>query len=170
MACCVNCDHDLAALALRGDPAARKLLAAPALEDTQTIGKLLPTVVWPSDVEKYKRRLDPTFAAMNAAIAACEKVTPIEREGWRLFFSSWVAFSAQPVGIFGGSNEWDACETFERALLGWQTQVEGRCVLPVPKVRGPDDSTPDFTWVKWAAAAVIAGAVVYGVHTAAKVL
>ena len=158
-----GCGCSTARAALRGDPAARKLVA---LQGQEEIGKILPTIVWsPSQVEAYKARLDASYVPMNVAIVSCAALPQAEREGWAREFEVWRAFRVREVGWFGLSNEWDACEVFEARLKAWQEQVESRCSLPVPKVKGPDTDTPDLSAVKWAAAAVIVVAVVYGVRS-----
>ncbi len=159
-----GCGCSTKAAALRGDPAARKLVALQV--DGGEIGKILPTVVWsPGQVNEYKARLDASFVPMNIAISTCAALPQLERAAWAAEYETWRQFRAKETGWWGLSNEWDACERFEARLKSWQEQVETRCTLPVPKLQGPDTDMPDLSAVKWAAAAVIAVAVVYGVRS-----
>lgn len=123
----------------------------------------LPDVVWPSDVDEYKRHLDPDYASTNAAAHACASLAAGDLQAWDRQFQAWRAFSVQVTPTFGSSNHWELAHQFEKQLLEWQNQLTSRgCQLTAPKVAPPNrDAPPDLSWVKWVAAAAIAAGVVY---------
>ena len=145
--------------ALRGDPAARKLLA---LETG--IGGMLPEIVWPSDVRERKLRIDPSMVATDAAVERCGALAPGEREAWKAFYAAWRVWFAAPEPLwFGASNDWENTKALEGQLAGWQAQLRSKCEIPGPVV--VDDTGLDLSGLKWVAAAVIVVAAVYGVKT-----
>lgn len=124
----------------------------------------LPDVVWPSDVDNYKRKIDPGYLATDAAAHACASLSPGVLAGWSAQFDAWRKFSAAETPIFGSSNHWELAHQFEAQLLDWQnTLVSAGCPLNSPKAAPPDRSaTPvDLSWLKWVAAAVVVVGVAY---------
>jgi len=156
MACCAPCSMDRA-------------LAAAARPETAMSG-ILPTVVWPSDVVAYKRKLEPDFDATNQAVKACNAANPQTASAdvfaaWAAFYASWQQFDAEAVPTFGSANKYDEAVSYEQRLAAWQQKlVAGGCSLSAPIVTPPSDETT-VTAAKWIAIAVVAGAVAYGVHS-----
>jgi hypothetical protein len=150
-------------LELFADPAARKLAGLRVPE----IGKLLVFVTQQS-VRDLKSRLDPQFNATDADVKACTTLDARERVAWDAFFFSWRTYRASEEGFWSVTSEYDNGLVFEAALQKWQSQLDGRCRLSAPRVTTGDDAGPDLSAVKWAAAAVIAVAVVWGVRTVIK--
>lgn len=147
-----------------GDPHAIKLAGLEA-----RIGDVLPTVVWPSDVEAKKRQIDPSMQSTNEAVRTCAAVDDGSRRAWGQFFAAWSSFRAESVPWFGAANKYDEALDYGRQLAGWQEQLRAKCTIPGPPPISPkelDEST--ISAVKWGAAAVIAVAVVYGVRTVLK--
>lgn len=150
-------------LALAADPSLRKLLGCRRVPvEAQTIGGILPAVVWPSDVDKLKKRIDPQMVATDTGVAACAALEPGERSAWKAFYAAWRVFYATPVPfLFGSSNDWDDATAFELQLAGWQEELRKKCPIPGPVVKPPEGL--DLSALKWASAAVIAVAGVYAV-------
>ncbi len=160
MSCCGPCEASVRAAALMGDPLARA-----RLEHGARIGGWLPTVVWPSDVDREKARLDPSFRSTDAAVAACGGLSPAARAGWVAFYAGWRDFASRETPLFGASNEWEEAQRYGRDLAGWQETVRtARCEVPgpVPTVTDPD-APVDLSPLKWVAAAVVVAAAAYGV-------
>lgn len=122
-------------------------------------GGWLPTVVWPSDVEAYKRKLDPDFRATDAAAKACTTLDAGELSAWTDFNKAWRDFADAPTSTFGSANQYDAAKEFEIRLQAWQALIAKSCKLNSPGVVPP--SGPDTSVIKWAAAAAIAIALAY---------
>ncbi len=158
MACCDACGTT--ARALRGDPAARKLLALEGHDSPQLIGGILPDVVYPSDVTKRKARIDPSMVATDAAVKACAAVLPAERLAWDAFYANWRAWFATPEPwFFGAANDWEETKALEAQLAGWQAELRQKCSIPGPVVQ--DDTILDLSGLKWVAGAGIAIAAAY---------
>lgn len=152
--------------ALLGDPHAIKLAG---LGLDVSMGDVLPTVVWPSDVEAKKRQIDPSMQATNQAVFSCTALDDGSRMAWSKFFAAWISFRAEDVPWFGAANKYDEALDYGRQLGGWQDQLRAKCTIPGPPPIAPkelEEST--ISAVKWGAAAVIAVAVVYGVRTVWK--
>jgi hypothetical protein len=131
------------------------------------IGDILPTFVYPSDVDREKARLDPSFRATEETARACAQMTGAMRAGWDTFYAEWRGFADRATPLFGSANEWDLTQKFARDLAGWQESIRGvRCGVPGPNPL-PVETTADTSWIKWAAAATI---VVAGVYAARMVL
>lgn len=149
----------LTARAQRGDPAALKLAALNGDVQVQ-IGDWLPKIVGPADVRRLKERLQPSMLATDAAVKTCDKLSPGEREAWRVWFAAWSVWYATPEPwLFGASNEYDETQVYEAQLAAWQEQLRTKCAIPGPVVK--DETTLDLSGLKWVAGAVIVGALAY---------
>lgn len=134
---------------------------------TGGIGDVLPTIVWPSDVDREKSRLDPSFRSTDEAARACSGMSAATRAGWDAFYAEWRDFADRPTPLFGSANEWDLAQKYAADLAGWQDTIRRtNCQVPGPNPL-PQTSTADTSWIKWAAAATI---VVAGVYAARMVL
>jgi len=123
-------------------------------------GGLLPTIVWPSDVEAYKRKVDPDMIATNATVAQCAALGSGAAKAWRDFFSAWRTFRAQSTPLFGAANQFDEARAYEARLSEWQSQLQGAgCTLHAPKVEPV--AAADLSALKWVAVAVALVAVAY---------
>lgn len=151
---------------LMGDPLAIKVAAAAGGSVAPTMAGLLPTVVWPSDVDAKKRQIDPSMQATNAAVIACAALDPATKKAWGDFFAAWVSFRDEGGCVFGCANKYDEANAFAKQLAAWQDSIRPKCSVPGPPPIPPDElNETSIGAIKWAAAAVIAVAVVYGVHT-----
>jgi hypothetical protein len=127
------------------------------------MGDILPTVVWPSDVDAKKREIDPSMQATNAVVTTCGGVTAEERLAWSQFFGAWTAFRNEATPTFGAANKYDEAKRFAVSLLAWRATIQNRCALVGPDP--PQDATTPETAIsaiKWIAIAVVAAAVTYG--------
>lgn len=134
---------------------------------TMRVGDLLPRVVWPSDVDREKARLDPAFTLTNVAAEGCAAAGTLDAAtlaGWRAFFAEWTTFRSRATPTFGSANEWDLAQQYARDLSNWQTTLRAKCTVPGPPVLPTDDPDRqvDLSAVKWVAAAIVVAAVVYG--------
>lgn len=122
----------------------------------------LPTVVWPSDVEAEKRRIDPLYRTTDAAVQSCPALTAQEKEAWARDNAAWSKFRAEDVPIFGSANKWDEAHVYEARLAGWQDTIRMRCNVPGPPVAPHGSTLPaDTSTLKYVAIAVIAVAAAY---------
>ncbi len=120
------------------------------------------TIVWPSDVEAYKRKLDPDFQATESAASRCAELPTGEAMAWGEFFIAWKKFRDEPVGIFGTANKFDEAKAFEERLREWQLLLGKTCKLVSPAVVPPSlKEGPDLSALKWVAAAVAIVGVAY---------
>ncbi len=121
----------------------------------------LVTIVFPSDVDREKARLDPSFRTTDASVQACAAMSTATRSGWASFYASWRAFADRPTEFFSTAREWDETQKYASDLAGWQAAIKGeRCSVVGPAVGG--DAGPDLSALKWVAAAAIVVSVVYG--------
>ncbi len=159
---CTGCGPSASRALERAADPARAKLAARGCGDARTIGKLLPTFVTPSSVRDLKARLNPAFQTTNADVKACDGLDSRERSAWAAFYASWEHYRGSEETFWGVTAEYDAGLIFEKSLQEWQGVLESKCRLSAPKVK-TEDREQDLSAVKWAAAAVIAIAVVYGI-------
>lgn len=140
--------------------------------ERQAMGDLLPKVVSGDDVAKLKRDLDPAMVATDAAVRDCASLDAGNRIAWAAFFGTWLAYRAEPnAGVlgFGAANRFDQGIAFQSALAQWQVLLRGRCDVPGPPVEDPHKTDENnASVVKWAAAAVIAVAVVWGIRSVVR--
>ena len=120
----------------------------------------LPTIVWPSDVDAYKRKLDPDMRATDATVSRCANLSSGEAVAWGDFFSTWKKFAAEDTPTFGAANKFDEAKSFELRLHEWQKKIAETCKLTAPQIN-PDAGAPDTSGLKWIAAAVIVVGVAY---------
>lgn len=120
----------------------------------------LPTVVWPSDVDAYKRKLDPDFSATNSTASRCANLPAGEAMAWGEFFLSWTKFRDEGSCIFGCANKYEEARSFELRLHEWQKKLSETCKLNAPAIN-PEAGAPDTSGIKWIAAAVIVVGVAY---------
>lgn len=158
---CAQADLRDRAMALGGPHA--------AMVARQTMGDILPRVVWPSTVDDLKRTLDVSFQTTDSAVTRCADLTPADRAAWELFFKSWVAYRNAPTPTFGLSNVYDEGLGFQASLAKWQEILRTKCTLPGPQVVDPTVETAaeasTLTTVKWVAGAVIVAAVALTVRS-----
>jgi hypothetical protein len=123
---------------------------------------LLPTIVWPSDVDAYRRKVDPDMRATDAAVKLCTLAEGV-RAGWDAFFKSWVSFFNETgcgFLVFGCANKFDEARDYEKKLAEWQAELQAKgCALNSPKVRPPE--APDLSPLKWVAGAAALIAIAY---------
>jgi len=131
------------------------------------MGDLFPVFVTPAVVRAQKEKLNPSFISTDADVRGCAELGEPERAAWAAFFASWRAYHAAEETFWGVKSEYDTGLFFAESLSRWQKQLEGRCKLAAPRVV-TDAELTDLSPIKWAAVAVIAVAVVYGVHTVLK--
>lgn len=124
------------------------------------IGDLLPRIVWPSDVDREKSRLHPSFVATDLAVKQCP-LDPATHSGWNAFYAEWHTFKNRETPTFGAANEWDATQRYAVDLEGWRSVLREKCELAGPDVKPTD--TGDLGWVKWVAGAAAAVGIAYTV-------
>lgn len=122
------------------------------------MGDLLPRVVWPSDVDREKARLHPSFIATDLAVKQCSLDGPT-LQGWNAFFADWDAFRGRETPWFGSANEWDLAQKYAVDLEGWRAVLREKCEIAGPDVKPTD--TGDLGWVKWVAGAVAVVGIAY---------
>ena len=120
----------------------------------------LPTIVWPSDVDAYKRKIDPDMRATDATVSRCANLPSGEAVAWGDFFATWKKFNDEPTPTFGAANKFDEAKSFELRLQEWQKKIAETCKLNAPQIR-PDAGAPDTSGLKWIAAAVIVVGIAY---------
>ena len=143
---------------------ARPCRCSEAMGDATAAGALvsggwLPTIVWPSDVEAFKRKLDPDMRATDATVSQCAQLSTGEVLAWKDFYTAWRKFEAEDAGIFGTANKLEEAQGYEARLHAWQAKLAETCKLHAPGVTpatGPDTST-----IKWIVAGVAIVAVAY---------
>lgn len=150
MTCCPKCNVDPYLAASMGD-----LIP----------GLAIPGIDWvfPADIDAFKRRLSPDFEATNASVKACTNLDESERAAWADFYGAWKRFEAEETPFW---SSWPAkheqAKHFELRLSEWQKTIAVKCKLVSPVVTPPKTAF-DPSVVKWAAGALIALAVAYGV-------
>lgn len=127
MACGCGCagrieDARRAAL-VAGDPFAARCLAARGV----ALEGILPTIVWPSDVDAKKREIDPAMISTDAVVRSCGGLSVDERASWDRFFAAWVAFRQEETPIFGAANKFDQAVGFGRKLAERQAEIRPKC-------------------------------------------
>jgi hypothetical protein len=143
----------------------------------------LPRVIWPSDVDREKARLDSFFRGMDAAARACRSIARapdktaddavrLSRllDTWNVFYLQWRAFADTRTPLFGSANQWDLSQQYAKDLEHWQAAIAAACgPTGVPTVLPTDEPTKknEFVeaWtpiVKWGAIALLAAGATYG--------
>lgn len=134
-----------------------------------TMGGFLPQFRTPSSVRELKSRLRPSFDTADAAVKSCSKFPPNERNAWDGFFRSWTEYRDADESWWDAASEYDNGLVLEKSLGEWQEKIASRCDLAGPRVKTDEDvNGASLSAVKWASAAVIAVAVVWGVRTIIK--
>ncbi len=127
------------------------------------INGLLPTIVWPSDVEAKKVEIDPGFENLELMADTCDKLSAEDAISVNRFLGAWRAFRDEPTPTFGSANKWDEALRYQDRLRDYQDMLEAKgCDLIGAKVTrpAPEATIPDyFDTVKTiaVASAVIAG-------------
>lgn len=131
------------------------------------MGGLLPTVVWPSDVDALKRKYDPDFVATDAAVKACgSKLDAPTAKAWSDFYASWRAFFAESTPLFGSANKYDEANGYAESLAHWQGMLGPLCTLAAPAIVPPSvQAANELDALKWLAGAAIVVAAVYALRT-----
>lgn len=147
-----------------GDPQAMKIAGVGAM------GDLLPTLVFPADVKAYKKKLDPSMVATNAAVEAhCPNLPSQQAVNWGAFFLDWRKFADAPVAIFSSWElQLEIAKRFERDLAEWQDIISESCTLSIPKVDPPGKPFPTATVLLVAGGAVVATALGYSFYKTAQ--
>ncbi len=153
-----------------GDCVALATSSADYCETGPTMGGLLPTFRVPASVRELKSRLRPSFQTADRAVDACATFPAEERKSWKGFFQSWVEYDTADESWWDAASEYDNGLVLEATLAAWQDKIASRCNLPGPRVKTDADTTAgeSLSAVKWASAAVLAVAVVWGVRTIIK--
>lgn len=159
-----GCGCSPSALELAANPAAAKLAG---LVPGAGIGGAFPTITTAGAVQTLKERINPSMVATDNGVRACTTLDAPSRTSWDAFYASWRSFYETPEPTFGSANRWDNALAFQAQLAGWQEVLRAKCTIPGPVVQ-VEDAPPDLSVVKWAAAAVIAVAVVYGARLVLK--
>lgn len=135
-----------------------------------TMGNIVPTFRVPASVRELKSRLRPSFDTANGAVDACATFPAEDRKAWKGFFQSWSEFLMADESWWDAASEYENGLVFEATLAEWQEKIAARCNLPGPRVKTDADTSSgqSLSAVKWASAAVLAVAVVWGVRTIIK--
>lgn len=110
----------------------------------ETIGDVLPTIVWPSDVRAKKKELQAFMLTLDSAFnAGCSKLSAEDAVAYDTFSAAWKDFYAADdsalLGL-GASNRWDEAIRFQEQISLWQDKFAAECGLVVPKVKPPSES------------------------------
>lgn len=122
--------------------------------------------IYPSDVDDFVRRLDPQMKATHASVGSCASLDPGERAAWKDFFDGWIVFAKDASCFFGCGGKYSELQEYEKRLEAWQEILRAKCKLAGPGVT----SAVDTSALKWVAAAVIVGALVYAGGPAIRAL
>lgn len=119
-------------------------------------------VTWPEDVDRLKERIGIQIRALEYAVDKCPRLSADDRAAWRVFLSSWSAFSVTETPLFGSHGAWVTACSFAHVVDAWREKLAGKCSeLPGPgPIKGADTSA--VKWMSTALAAVAVVAVVGG--------
>lgn len=155
-ACCEPCARGRACASTIGE-----------LTPAQFAESILPTIVWPGDVDNYKRRIDPEFRATDAAVSRCAELSSSEAVAWGDFFTNWKKFASTPTPIIGSwQAHLDEAKAFEARLHDWQKQLAATCKLVSPEVVPPKKG--GVPWWLIAIGGVVVVGVGYSFYRAGK--
>jgi hypothetical protein len=131
-------------------------------------GQRIGGIVWPSDVDNLITQIDPSMKGTDRDVDACTTLDARTHDGWKEFFKSWGEFRDKRRGIFGAGGEFDQASAYRVQLGEWQEIIAKGCTLTGPKVSTEPEGALLASTIKWAAVAVIAASLVYGVRAVLK--
>jgi hypothetical protein len=121
---------------------------------------ILPKVVWPSDVDRFKAQLDPLVRATNTSVEQCAGLSAADKQSWATFFAEWNTFAARKTPTFGSSNEWEHACSSARVVDGWRDKIQktGCKVVGPEQIKGAEqEKTVDMVQLVAKSAVVVAG-------------
>lgn len=136
-----------------------------------TIRGLLPTIVWPSDVDAKKRELGSVLPPIASALDACQTLSAEEAIAWDEFAGRAQSFLSEETPIFGAANKYDEANALLREARSWQDLAEQKCGSAIgPKVEPPDAPMSAADTAKIVKTVVVAGAVIAGAVVLAPIV
>lgn len=129
-------------------------------------------IIWPSDVDRTKARVDVYFESADATVQGCSTFPTAQRPAWNKFIASWRAVRERPTAFTGARTELNNVCQMSSDLDGWYKVIREHCKLQGPEPPVPPPPTPSpvgevTSLVKWVAigGAVIGGAVLLIAYT-----
>ena len=112
---------------------------------------ILPKVVWPSDVDRFKEQIDPLARATDVSIRQCAGLSLDDKREWGRFFASWEAFARRKTPTFGSANEWDHACASSRTIDAWRAKLKtSTCLVTGPSEVKGTESEKVFDAVRFA--------------------
>jgi len=133
---------------------------------------ILPTVIYPSTVADYNKRLLAAAGGTDASVKACSaRLDSATTTGWALFYAAASSFAQEEPGWFGLGSRMDRAESYGAELAAWQDKLSrAGCPLGVP-VFNPNTPPTDLSKiVQYAAWGVGAFAFAYAIGKVADVV
>jgi hypothetical protein len=122
---------------------------------------ILPSIIFPSDIQAVQQRLGAAASGTDGSVGTCAKLDNATRAAWLSFYSAVQAYVAmKPAVIPWGSGEvattgslYDQGLSYEKELFAWQQKLSGVCALAVPVFDPTPIASPINDFVKWGAIA-----------------
>jgi hypothetical protein len=114
----------------------------------------------PQDVRNVKNEVGATMESLRRDVAACQALSPAERNAWNDFYTSWRKFFCR--NETGTCTEpdyaiWSLCdqitdaEEWRSRMYQWQDRLAAVCKLSAPTGPPAPMEHPEVDWIKWAA-------------------
>lgn len=134
------------------------------------MSSILPTIIYPSTVTDYNKRLLAVAGGTDTSVKACTSLDATTRTSWTLFYAALVGFANEDPGWFGLGSRMDRAESYGAELAAWQDKLAKVCSLGVPQFN-PNTPPTDLTKLaQYAAWGVGAFAFAYAVGKLADVV
>jgi hypothetical protein len=125
---------------------------------------VLPTIIYPSTVTDYNKRLLAAAAGTDASVKACTGKLDVQTQtSWQLFYAALSSFALEEPGIWGLGSRMDRAESYGSELAAWQDKLSKTCALGLPMFnpnQPPTDLVKLVQYVAWGAGAIAAAYVV----------
>src|SRR4029077_19108199 len=114
---------------------------------------ILPTVIYPSTVADYNKRLLAAAGGTDARGKACSaRLDSATTTGWPLFYAAASSFAQEEPGWVGLGSRMDRAESYGAELAAWQDKLSKVCALGVPQFNPntpPTDLAKITHYVAW---------------------
>lgn len=124
-----------------------------------TAAGLLPSVVFPSDVDAFKARLDPEMRTTEGSASRCASLSSGDAIAWGDFYTEWRKFADRPTPLVSSwTTELEIAKSYETRLRDWQTKLARECAMRGPEP-GSGSGPGGVPWGKLAIGAAVLGVV-----------